>query len=336
MTIIALNTVKHNHRPSNQTYLDNRGNKCTSKRLKKPYSSRLASKHRTKTKLIDLLSELGETDLADRLKLCSSKFSAITCGSHIISRRPNHHCDFRLCPFCAVRRSRRLINKYLPVATAFSSSQRVTPVHLVLTQVSRVNEPLIGARERLLESFKKLSRRKFFEDHFAGGMAAVEVTIGIDGACHCHLHILGFRRRFFNVEDLRSEWLSVTGDSHVLRLDRVDDLQTGLREVLKYISKPLDVHSFARDHIRQFLQIKGARMFRAFGTFAKFCRTYEPSDNEIDGPVERFEFCAGDCCPICEAPLFELTLTVKELVGYARRIEFVPRNEVVARGGPVY
>ncbi len=320
--ILQQNAAEGNRNEPSHTYLDYRGNICAKPKAAQSYSSRLASKHGTKTLLVKMLKTLGETELVDRMTLCGSKFVALTCGSHIVGRRPTHRCDFRLCPFCAARRSRKLINRYLPLATAFTGSRRVAPVHLTLTQTHRAGEPLKDARQRLLDSFKKLTRRAFFEQHFAGGLYAVETTVGTEGAWHTHLHLLCFRLRFFDIAALRSEWLTVTGDSHVLRLDRVDDLSSGLREVLKYISKPLDAGKFEVAHIRQFLKIKGARMFAAFGEFAKFCRNFDPSENVAGAPVKQAALCAGDACPYCSEPLRETKLmTVNELIKFAREIE---------------
>lgn len=323
MTILIQRPLKSESNARNSTYLDNRGTNEQSRKIKPSYSERLANKHRTKTKLAKLLKVLGEDDLVAKMELCSSKFIALTCGSHVIGRRPTHRCDFRLCPFCASRRSKKLINKYLPMFVAFAGPQLV-PVHLTLTQAHRVGESLKLSLKRLMDSFKKLSRRSFFLEFFAGGGVAVEVTLGTDGAWHSHLHLLAFRRRFCDVDQLRDEWRTVTGDSHVLRIVLVKDLERGLEEVLKYISKPLDIEKFEPKHIKQFLEIKGTRMFRAFGDFAKFCRNYEPSDNEMDGPIPSTAV-AGEDCPRCGKELFETPLmTVNELIGFARRIEAGP------------
>jgi hypothetical protein len=315
------------------TYLDNRGTTEQKKRQRprkqRVLSERLSINYQTKRRLVGILERLGEIDLVERITLCGSKFSAVTCGKHIVQKRPYHKCDFRLCPYCAPRRSSRILAKYLPMAAAFvrHSLSPVTPCHIVLTLKHRPGETLDQSRKRLLGAFKKLSKRSFWNKHFAGGIRAVETTAAKDGCWHTHLHVLAFRRSFFDVDLLRSEWLAVTGDSHVVRIDRVTDLQTGLREVVKYISKPLDINSFSTHHIKQFLEIKGARMFSAFGEFAEFCKNYEPSDNEKAAVAggERVDYCEGDCCPICDAPLFEIPMTVEDLIGFARRLESVPR-----------
>jgi plasmid rolling circle replication initiator protein Rep len=316
---------KGQSKPPNLAYLDlgvtseQKKNKtqCLSK------SQRLEKKQKTKEILLNLLAQAGEPELVKRIEVCSQKFEVTACESHaVISRKSLHRCDFRLCPFCASRRSRKIVNKYLPRAQSFVrfGKIRVEPVHLVLTQAKRKGEKVRDGRKRLTDSFKKLQKRKFWLNYFAGGIYAVETTVSESGN-HVHLHILAFRRRFFDIALLRSEWLKITGDSVNLRLDRVKDLASGLREVIKYVSKPLDIEKFGVKQIREFLELKNQRMFGAFGEFAKFCRTYEkPSDND---ETERKP---KTCCPICEKPLFNAVMTTKQLIAFTKRHENIPKR----------
>jgi hypothetical protein len=330
---LDLSDVKSSLESSNHTYFNNKGTTLPfrSKGQQKSASERLEIKHQTKEKLMLLLKKIGEVELSDRVKICGSKFSTLTCGRHVISRKPFNNCEFRLCPHCASRRSKKIARKYLPMMTEFLKTGRFTPCHLVLTQAHRKGETVAASRKRLMKSFGNLVKRKFFEQHFAGGVYAFEATISesvdVAGCWHSHLHLLVFRRRFFDISHLRSEWKKVTGDSHVLRLDPVKDIQSGLREILKYVSKPLDIAKFKPRHLREFLLMKGAKMFGAFGQFSVFCRKFEPSDNQepAEGEEVYSGYTEGDCCPFCDEPLFEMVLTVEELIGFMRRLEAVPR-----------
>jgi hypothetical protein len=309
------------------SYFNNRGTTAqrSSKRQYLSASERLEKKQKTKEKLVGLLRKIGEIDIAERLTICGQKWSTITCGTHIISRVPNHRCDFRLCGFCASRRSRKIQTKYLPLLTEFlRSGKRSTAVHLVLTQAHRKTESLKESKTRLMNSFKKLQRRQFWQRHFNGGIYSFESTI-TDTGHHSHLHILALRRRFFDISILRHEWQEITGDSHVLRLDRVTDIESGLREVVKYISKPLDVEKYTPKYLREMLALRGARLFGAFGLFAKFCRNFDASDIEKSEDENYSGYCEGDACPICEKPLFEMVMTVQALVGFLREIETAQR-----------
>jgi hypothetical protein len=323
MKTVTENTVRGNQKPTKRTYVHNRGTSPQKNAQAQCLSKRLGIRNETKKRLVSLLMPL-DSDLSERVERCGAKFTTITCGTHIVGRKPHDKCDFRLCPNCAPRRSRKFVEKYLPKAVAFlkHSTVPVAPVHVVLTLKHRT-ETAKQARKRLTGAISKLFRRKFWDSHFLGGIYTVEFTLGTDNQWHVHAHIIAFRRRWFDVELLRREWLTVTEDSHVVHVAQIDDVRSGLREQFKYISKPSDINRFEVAHVRQLLELKGQRMVGAFGEFKDFCAGYEPTDEtETDELTEkRREFSDGECCPVCSEPLFELILSVDELIRHARRIE---------------
>jgi Replication protein. len=204
-----------------------------------------------------------------------------------------------------------------------------------LTQTHRA-ETLKASIERLRKPFEKLQRRRFWKEYFLGGLFSVEVTKDANGLYHTHLHIIAFRRRFFDIEMLRSEWETVTGDSKNLRLDPIQgDVQNGVREVLKYVAKPLSVEQFTADNLRHFLELKKMRFFGTFGEFRKFCRNYEPSDDDdvftlpTDSMLAVRDLIEGAPCPHCAEPLFDVRLSADELPDYLARIEQskIPPND---------
>jgi hypothetical protein len=146
------------------------------------------------------------------------------------------------------------------------------------------------------------------------------------------LHIIGFRRKFFDIELLRSEWLTATGDSHVLHLKPILDLAAGLREVVKYVSKPLDIRRFGAADLKEFLGLKNMRMFGTFGEFRNFCKDFEPSDNEgaAVGDLESLarDLVEGCACPQCNQPLFDLRMSKSELPQFYEQVESSPPGEV--------
>lgn len=284
----------------------------------------------TKRHLIALAAAVDEGELADRVKRCHSKLTLLSCGRHVVRAIPNYVCEFRLCPNCARRRSKKHTRNYLPKVRAFAAAERVTPVHVVLTQAHR-NETLSESLKRITSAFRKLIRRSFWKRHFKGGLWTVEVTIDNQGRYHSHLHLLAFRTRFFDVSELKTQWFEATGDSTVLRLDRIQgDLRGGLAEVLKYVAKPLAIECFKPRHLREFLEVKGMRFFGTFGEFSKFSRNYTP-EPEVNPPLGAdFDnaaqgLCEGDACPFCNDPLFEVRLMDNELPDFLRRIEATAR-----------
>jgi hypothetical protein len=311
-------------KPAAHTYVHNRVTN-PQRENKRTRSQRARERLHTKEHLMRLAVGLGEVELADKLDRCHSRLAVLTCGRHIHRIIPNFTCEFRLCPDCGRRRSRKLQNKYLPAMRGFMLRHKVTPVHLVLTQTHRVETRKQSAK-RIKDSFTKLQRREFWKKHFKGGTWSLEFTKDKNGLHHTHLHIIGFRRKFFDIELLRGEWLAATGDSYVLHLKPVLDIATGLQEVVKYVSKPLDIRRFGAEDLKEFLGLKNMRCFGTFGEFRDFCKDFEPSDSgaavgELESLVR--DLVEGCACPHpqCDAPLFELRMSKNELPQFYEQVE---------------
>lgn len=285
----------------------------------KRFWERLREKNETKKQLCVLLSELKETQLEQKMSDCSARFETTTCGKHIVDRTVNFHCGHRACPFCAEIRAQRLINDYLPKAEAFAKANtQTTACHLVITQKHYQNEQLSDSIKRLLSNFRKLIRRSFWKDHFAGGCYAVEFTRGRDGCWHAHLHCLVFRRRYFNVNQFRAAWLDVTGDSVNFKIKRIDTLAGGLNEIIGYISKPVDVKNFKANHLKQVLDLKGTKLFSSFGKFRAFSAAFEL---EADEPTETKEKQReGDLCEHCNDVLYTFRQSIEQQITFEKYI----------------
>jgi diadenosine tetraphosphate (Ap4A) HIT family hydrolase len=314
---------------ASQTYLDKRVTKSQRGGTKRTRLQRARERLQTKGHLVGLARELHEGELADKLDRCHSRLSVLTCGRHIARIIPNFTCEFRLCPDCGRRRSRKLQKKYLPMMRAFLRHHHVKPVHLVLTQTHK-KETRKQSAKRIKDAFVKLQRRAFWKEFFKGGTWSLEFTKDKNGLHHTHLHIIGFRRKFFDIELLRDEWLAVTGDSHVLHLKPILDLAAGLQEVVKYVSKPLDIRRFGAADLKEFLGLKNMRMFGTFGEFRDFCKGFEPSDDDATSELESLarDLVEGCACPQCNAPLFDLRLSKGELPQFYEQIESSPPGKV--------
>jgi hypothetical protein len=307
-----------------QTYLDT-GVINSQRSKKKSRSETFKARQKTKRHLALLASEIHESDLSEKLLRCHSRLGFLTCGKHIHKVIPNYVCEFKLCPDCARRKSRKRLNKYLPVMTAFVKQNRVTPVHLVLTQTHK-KETRKQSVKRLKTAFNNLIRREFWKEHFKGGTWSVEFTKGKDNFHHTHLHIIGFRTKFFDINLLRDEWFSVTGNSFVLRLDPITELSKGLLEVFKYVSKPLDTDRFDAEDLRDFLKLRNTHLFGSFGEFRTFKSNYVASDDDKASlpDYSRYgDLVEGSVCPSdnCERPLFDKRASASGFVKYLKKIE---------------
>jgi hypothetical protein len=195
---------------------------------------------------------------------------------------------------------------------------------LTLTQTKIKGESKKLARARILASFKKLQRRKFFSEYFAGGIWACEITESETGN-HSHLHVFIFRRKFIDEKLLKSEWARVSPGAKNLNIKLINGLENGLREVIKYISKPIPAENLTLESVKQILELKSLQMINTFGEFRTFCRDYELPEVEKQDCEEsdNHSFVAGECCPHpgCEKPLYERVITHDDLINYHRRRE---------------
>jgi hypothetical protein len=321
---VANNPTLLTSKPQSQTYLDT-GVLNSQQPKKKSRSDTFKARQKTKRHLALLAKEINESRLSESLLRCHSTLGFLTCGKHIHQIIPNYVCEFKLCPDCARRKSRKRLNNYLPVMTAFVRQNRVTPIHLVLTQTHK-HETRKQSVKRLRTAFSNLIRRDFWKQHFKGGTWSVEFTKGKDNLHHTHLHIIGFRNKFFDINLLRAEWFSVTGDSFVLRLNPITELSKGLLEVFKYVSKPLDTDRFTAEDLRDFLKLRNTHLFGSFGEFRTFKSNYVASDDDkisLPDYSKYGQLVEGSVCPSdnCDRPLFEKRRSAQGFVSYLRKIE---------------
>ncbi len=186
------------------------------------------------------------------------------------------HCDQHLlCPFCAYRRSGRLVRRVHERAThVLEQYPALRPFHVVLTVR---NEPDLGAAYRKLDRALKaaVQRRRNYHKaphlrpwtefaRMAGAVASIEVTRSPETGWHPHVHVLALSGTYFDAAALKAEWLELTGDSHVVRVDegRGEPLEV-VMEVCKYATKFQDLDFGSQ--VEAFWALKGKRLVRSFG-----------------------------------------------------------------------
>jgi plasmid rolling circle replication initiator protein Rep len=329
---VGYSATQSQWKPPGRAYLDSGTTNAhfPKKRKRRKISETLGIKRQSKLKIVKFLNELNQENYADSMAQCGEKWSAMMCGDHIASKIPYHRCNIRYCPMCGNRRAARFVKKYLLYVIAFiAANLTYKPCLLTLTQRKVKGESKKLARARILESFKKLQRRKFFSEYFAGGIWACEITESESGN-HSHLHIFIFRRKFIDEKLLKSEWAKVSPGAKNLNIKLITGLEDGLRETIKYISKPIPADNLTRESVRQILELKSLQMINTFGEFRSFCRDYElpESESESEKP-DNHGFVVGECCPHpgCEKPLYELVMSHDDIVNYHRRRERLERRE---------
>lgn len=313
-------------KPPTRSYLDSGTTTAHFSRQKRrrKVSETLLIKRESRIKIVEFLNQLNQENYADSMKRCGVKWSAMMCGEHIASKIPFHRCNIRFCPMCGQRRAARFVKKYLVYVLLFiAANLSYKPCLLTLTQKKVAGESKKTARARLLASFKKLQRHKFFNNYFAGGIWACEISESESGN-HAHLHLFIFRRKFIDEKLLKSEWGKVSPGAKNLNIKLINGLEGGLRETIKYICKPVPAEQLTLESVRQILALKSLRMIDTFGEFRTFCRENKIADADADVlESDKHEFVVGECCPHfdCEKPLYERVMSDIDLINYHRRRE---------------
>lgn len=225
-------------------------------------------------------------------------------GGNVVRRL--YHCDNRLCPTCARRRSAKHVER-LTVVVGERFKRR--PAMVTLTQRDIDGEPLADAMARLLAGWHQLRRSTLWREHVRGGWRSVEVTRhkGAGGATrwHCHLHVVVDAEWFPQAELLELWRTCLDVDDDTSGGARIERLRKGLAEAVKYCVKPADVIQWPqRDVVELVRWMRGRRMLQTFGHLhgVTLSEDEAPGLDVVDGAPDVVNSATGDVVPaaICQ------------------------------------
>lgn len=164
-----------------------------------------------------------------------------------------------LCPLCAIRRGSKTLEAYLKryeVIRSENPGLRFSMLTLTVKNGDDLAERFTHLKKSistLLERRRKtLAGAQSYDSELAKVAAFVgSIEITKDGAkdgsasgWHPHAHIAILHSEWIDVQELKAEWLKITGDSHVLRIDKAqhpNDPAQDFLEVFKYALKFADL-----------------------------------------------------------------------------------------------
>lgn len=267
------------------------------------------SRSSSKRKLVQRARGIDK-GIADKLAKCCSSFVAVTCGVHTVKAYPTYRCKKLFCPDCASERATRLgVQTEAKIAEVMKETRSGRLCLLTLTTKNTPTEEE-GLRS-LKKSFTKFKRKKVWREHIKGYFGEFEFTFNSKtNDFHVHLHLIVLRGKFWNQSDISDAWREVTGDSFIVDIREVKDAHKGVKELCKYVVKPLDLSAMPDEKLREVLMMKkGTRMFVSGGCFygVKLDATDEAADA---GVLEQFaDLKQGDACPICQEELFDVIVS---------------------------
>lgn len=192
-------------------------------------------------------------------------------------------CHDRFCLPCAQERSQAIALNVLEL----TAGRRIRFLTLTL---KTTDQPLAVQLDRLYAAFQALRRRKLWKDKVTGGVAFLEITWSTKlEAWHPHFHIL-IEGSYLPHQHLKKLWYQITGDSYIIDIRTVRDLDMASRYVTKYASKAFDNTFLNRQDCldEAVIAFKGRKLLLTFGTWRGIALIEKPSDGAWDhvAPLE--------------------------------------------------
>lgn len=190
------------------------------------------------TRALEIYAEVDGSfggKFSSRLQACR-KFawfvqSSVTNKLRVQSSR----CKLRWCPIC--RDVSRMI-----VTKAVDEWLVVQKFPKMITLTLKHNDDDLSVQiNHLYKSFQKLRTRAYFQRLITGGVWFFQLKFNKDSQqWHPHIHCL-VAGKYLPHARLKSLWLKITGDSNVVDIRPVKDLQGCSNEVARYATSPADI-----------------------------------------------------------------------------------------------
>ena len=192
-------------------------------------------------------------------------------------------CHDRFCMPCTRERGQAIAAN---VATRLAAR----PARFVTLTIRTDGLGLAAGIVKLQHAFRRLLRSKLWLARVTGGAAFVEAKYSpTKQRWHPHLHVI-CQGRYIPHELLRKAWLTITGDSHIVRIQFVKSEQSVLNYVTTYAAKTLRTADFPTDASldEAVLALHGTRLCRTFGAWrgTDLTDTHPEGTWETVGPLE--------------------------------------------------
>ena len=157
--------------------------------------------------------------------------NSVTKKLRVMSSR----CKLRWCPICRDV-SRMIVTKAVDEWLVLQKY----PKMITLT-LKHSDDPLELQINRLYNSFRKLRRRAYFQRLITGGVWFFQLKFNHrTEQWHPHIHCL-VAGKFLPHNRLKLLWKKITGDSNIVDIRPVKDLENASTEVARYATSPADL-----------------------------------------------------------------------------------------------
>jgi len=165
------------------------------------------------------------------------------------------------------------------------------PKMITLT-LKHSDDPLQLQISRIYKAFQKLRRRAYFQKLITGGVWFFQLKLNLQTEqWHPHIHCL-VAGKYLPHARLKGLWHEITGDSKIVDIRPVKDLENASTEVARYATSPADITRMSLEQaIDVYYATKGRRICGSWGTAKKVTLKPIPQDDQDDwGKVADFYF----------------------------------------------
>lgn len=235
----------------------------------------------------------GSPALAKRLYQCGSYLMFRQWLAH--GKTTLHEARFcqvpLLCPLCAIRRSAKLLRRYVERAEFVARTHDLWLVTLTVKNGDDLAERF-GHLRRSIKDLRERARKGY--SAFApseGALWSTEFTKRPDSGWHPHVHMVwamtpGATIRWGEGSQLAEDWRSITGDSFIVHAEQIkgDNLVASFLEVLKYSLKFSELG--LADNLAAYRTLKGKRLLSSCGIWYGLDLPEDArlTDDPLDGP----------------------------------------------------
>lgn len=193
--------------------------------------------HRERKAVYEAYRSMGRHRRLHRFVNCGSDVWLLIrrrIGDELQIRTSCNRCRDRFCPLCARCRS-----TILAANVAALIRERHCTVRLITLTLRHNDTALKDQLKRLTSCFNNLKRREWWKGKCKGGVMFTEIKLGRDSRWHVHCHIIA-EGTWMDSGELSDEWKAVTGDSPVVDIRAVENVEAASGYIAKYGSKPCD------------------------------------------------------------------------------------------------
>lgn len=207
---------------------------------------------------------------------CSRVLCRGRIGDEFQFRVVASRCHNRWCPSCSKARSTIYAAN---IREWVSRKQR--DIRFVTLTLRHNNTPLKDQIDRINRSFLALRRRSWWKASVFGGVSFIEIKTGKDNRFHVHIHAI-LEGKYIPVNELSAEWHAVTGDSPIVDVRSIANVDVVAGYVAKYGSKPIDRSIiFQPTKLVECIQaLHGRRLATTFGSWKDLKLSDLPPEDE--------------------------------------------------------